>query len=334
MLGCVIFIDPGEIFRQDHSMKTFLGIDGGGTHTRAVLVNESGKILGRGDAGSCNYHNLGLELATANLRQATERAAKAAGIPYGSVCSAFIGSAGIKSSRDKSQLRAAAETAGLAPAGEIVVENDLHNALAGGLSGRPGIALIAGTGSNCLGRDASGQAFMCGGWGWLLDDGGSAFGLTAAGLRAAVRAADGRAEPTRLLPALLAFLGLSEPDELSARLYVDKWTPNELADFAPALIRVASDGDRAAQQILCEGANALAELVRGTLRALSFADKVPVVLLGGCARSGAPYQPLIESALRNLSPSLCLLEPEGDTVAGAALNALRSGGVFPLPPLT
>ena len=315
-------------------MKIFLGMDGGGTHTRAVLVNEQGHLLGRGNAGSCNYHNLGIERATANLREAAELAARAAGRSLGEVCSAFIGSAGIKSSRDKSELRAAAETAGLAPAGEIVVENDLHNALAGGLSGKPGIALIAGTGANCLGRDPSGQTFMCGGWGWLLDDAGSAFGLTAAALRAAVRAADGRDAPTRLLPALLAFFGLSEPDELSARLYVDTWSPHELAEFAPAVIRIADEGDTTARRILCEGAEALAELVRGTLRALSFPGPVPVVLLGGCARSGPPYQPLIEAALCKLSPAIRLHGPEGDPVMGAALNALRTGGISPLPSLT
>ncbi|MCC5843712.1 MAG: ATPase [Verrucomicrobia bacterium] len=304
-------------------MKHALGIDGGGTHSRAVLVDETGRMLGRGEAGSGNYHNVGLDQAVANLKAASEAALADAGLKSCRPAVAFLGCAGIKSSLDKSRLRAAAERAGLAPAGEITVENDLHNALAGGLGGRPGIALISGTGANCLGRDESGDTFMCGGWAWILDDRGSAMGLALAAFHAAVRAADGRARPTRLLPAALAFLGLSEPEEMLARLHVTPWTPDEIAAFAPVVGRCAEAGDAAAKKVLRDGANALAEIVKGTVQALAFPKGADVVLLGGCARSGAPYQPLIEAAIRKQVPQVRIIEPEGSPLDGAAINARR-----------
>ncbi len=313
-------------------MDLFLGIDGGGTHTRAVLVDARGAVHGEGEAGPSNYHNVGLPAATAALRLAAERAWKAAGHPFAPATACFAGLAGIKATVDTARLTAAAESARLAPAGQITIANDLHNALAGGLAGQPGIALISGTGTNCLGRDARGDTFMCGGWGWLLDDEGGALGLALAGLRAASRAADGRAPSTALLPAALAFFGLSEANELLARLYAPPITPDQLAPFAPVVARLAAEGDATAEAILDQGAAALANLVSGTARKLAFPSGPSVVLLGGCARSGAPYQPRIEAAIRRVLPRVRLVEPAYEPRHGAALNVLRAAGKK-LPPL-
>lgn len=315
-------------------MHILLGIDGGGTRTRAVLVGSDGHVIGEGEAGPSNYHNVGLAPAMAALREAIKQAWGASGNSARMPERAFLGCAGIKSAMDIARFTSAAETAGIAPAGEITVANDLHNALTGGLAGRAGIALIAGTGTNCLGRDGSGRSFMCGGWGWLLDDVGGGFGLALAAMRASVRAADGRAPETRLLPALLAFLGLSEPNDLSMRLYVEKWAPDELAAFAPVVVRLAQEGDATAAKILKAGARALAELVAGAAGQLDFPDGPEVVLLGGCVCSGPPYQPLVEAAIRAACPSARLTEPLLSPTHGAALNAIRAGGVDPLPALT
>lgn len=312
-------------------MKTFLGIDGGGTHSRAVLVSETGRVLGTGAAGTSNYHNVGLAAAAENLRLAAQAAFRQAALPGLCASAAFLGLAGVKSTKDIAQMTAAAAAIDLAPAGNITVVNDLHNALAGGLSGRPGIALIAGTGTNCLGRDAQGRTFMCGGWGWLLDDEGGAFGLALSAVKAVARSADGRGRATTLLPAAIAFFGVSEPNELLARFCVWKWTPAEVAEFAPVVTRHAAQGDVVAQTVLASGARALCELVAGTIRGLDFPKGPEVVLLGGCGRSGPPYQNLVEAEIRAACPNIKLIEPEGSPVAGAAFNALRAGGINPVP---
>lgn len=301
----------------------FLGVDGGGTKTRAVLVDAAGRVRGTGEAGPSNYHNTGIDRAMANIREA----ARAAGARTARPAAAFLGCAAVKSARDGATLTAAAEAARIAPAGTITVASDMYNALAGGLSGRPGIALIAGTGSNCVGRDASGATFMCGGWGWLMGDEGSAAAVALEAVRVCVRAADGRARRTALLAPLLEFLGVAEPDELSARLYVDGWTPGELAAFAPVVERLADSGDASAIAILKSGAKSLAGLVAGTIRALHFPGGPEVIILGGCARNGPLYPSMITGAVRRACPSAHLLEPEHSTLYGAALNALRSAGL-------
>ena len=305
------------------SRDLFLGVDGGGTRTRAVLLGSCGVVLGLGEAPSSNFNNMGEDVAAENLLQAAHEAFAVAGIPFSPVKAAFLGLAALKSEADIARMVAAVGSRGLAPAAWIQVKNDLHNALAGGLDGEAGVAVISGTGSNCLGLDPKGNYFNCGGWAWLMDDGGSGFGLSIDALRTAVRMADGREKPTPLLPAVLEFYKVPHPDFLLERLYNRKWTPAEIASFAPTIMELVSAGDPAAMEILRRGALALAGLVSTTAANLDFAEAPSVVLLGGCVRSGAPYQPLVESEIRNSCPGVRLVEPLHDTVYGAALNALR-----------
>jgi N-acetylglucosamine kinase-like BadF-type ATPase len=305
------------------SKELLLGVDGGGTGTRAVLLQSDGRVIGLGESDSSNFNNMGQDVAAENLRLATVAAFADAGIPFSPVKAAFLGLAALKSEADIARMVAAIGSRGLAPAGWIQVKNDLHNALAGGLDGEAGVAVISGTGSNCLGRDPRGNYFNCGGWAWLMDDGGSGFGLSIDALRTAVRMADGREKQTPLLPAVLEFYKVPHPDFLLERLYNRKWTPAEIASFTPTIMELAAAGDPAAMEILRRGALALAGLVSTTAANLDFAEAPRVVLLGGCVRSGAPYQPLVESEIRNSCPGVRLMEPLHDTVYGAALNALR-----------
>ena len=301
------------------SKDLLLGVDGGGTRTRAVLLGLCGKVLGFGEAPSSNFNNMGEDVAAENLLHATHEAFVVAGLPFSPVKAAFLGLAALKSESDIARMVAAVESRELAPVGWIQVKNDLHNALSGG---KAGVALISGTGSNCLGRDPKGNYFNCGGWAWLMDDGGSGFGLSIDALRTAVRMADGREKPTPLLPAVLKFYEVPHPDYLLERLYNRKWTPAEIASFAPTIMVLAGNGDSAALEILRRGAVALAGLISTTAANLDFPEAPRVVLLGGCVRSGAPYQPLVETEIRNSCPGVRLMEPLHDTVYGAALNAL------------
>lgn len=333
LLGSVILLASDDHTVEEQRVDLFLGMDAGGTRTRAVLVDANGRIWGKGEAGPANYHNVGLARVTKELRAAAGAAWIAAGKKPQPAACAFVGAAGVKAAIDIAQVTVAAEKAGLAAPGRVQVENDLTNALAGGLAGRPGIALIAGTGTNCLGRDATGASRMVGGWGWLIDDVGGGIGLALAAMRVAAKSADHLAPTTRLLPAVLAFLGLSEPNELLARLYAQPWTVEELAGFAPVVTRLAAEGDRGALGVLSAGAKALGALVNQCARSLDFPRGPEVVLLGGCARSGEPYQPLIEAAVRRACPRAKLVDPAYPPEHGAALNALRLAGCSKLPAL-
>lgn len=305
----------------------YLGLDAGGTRTRAVLVLGDGTVAGVGFGGSANPNNLGFDEAVRQLHTAAEVAWRAAGLPMVPSSACFIGAAGIKSVGDCTRLGEAAAHAGLAPLDRCVAANDTEAALAGGLPGRPGIALIAGTGSFCLGRDRRGCTARCGGWGWLLDDVGSGFYLGREALRAVAQAGDGRAEPTALTPEVFARFQLREIDDLLAAVYTPPPTAASVAELAPLVLRVATAGDPVACGILREGAGGLAQLVQRVASALAWERPPEVVLVGGVARSGPPYQPMIETAIASAVAGARVVGPAMPPIAGAALRALELGGV-------
>ncbi|HLP08445.1 MAG TPA: BadF/BadG/BcrA/BcrD ATPase family protein, partial [Opitutaceae bacterium] len=163
-------------------MALFLGIDGGGTSTRALLCDERGRVLGLGAGGVANHLHAGWGGAADSLHTAVHGAFTAAGLAPAPCAAAFLGMAATASDAARGRWREIALQLGLARAAAAVgVDHDVRIALAGGLAGRPGIALIAGTGSSCYGRTASGATWQAGGWGSILDDGGGGYWL---GLRA------------------------------------------------------------------------------------------------------------------------------------------------------
>jgi N-acetylglucosamine kinase-like BadF-type ATPase len=314
-------------------MDTFLGFDGGGTRTRALLVDASGHLLGSGEASSSNPNNLGTATAVAALFSAASAAWSAAGLPPRPATAAFAACAGLKTTADGEAFAAALHAAGLAH--RCAAANDTIAALAGGLGGAPGLVFIAGTGSFCLGRDSSGHTAWRGGWGWLLDDIGGAFWLGREALRAVVLAADGRAPATTLREPLLAHYRVTEPDALLAALYRPDLAPVELAALAPLVTSAAAAGDAVAMSLLHASAQGSAELVRLTAAALTWplGQPIPLILVGGLALAGPPYTPLLHATLRAAVSGIELRAPLLPPVAGAALRALELGGIPPSPAL-
>jgi len=304
-------------------VNTLLAIDGGGTGTRVFLLYEDGRVIARGDSGPSNFHNAGEQEAVDHICQAVRRAFSSLGKSPSQVAGVFAGLAAMKSSADRARMTAALESRGLAVPGSLVVQSDVFNAHAGGFAGAPGIVVIAGTGSFCFGRDSLNQTSACGGWGWFLGDEGAAFGLGADALRRAVRAADGREAGSALLASALSFFQITDPDEIPARLYSGGNRTPAVAAFAEVVIQLAREGDAGALGVLEKGVQHLAELVAVVDSQLQFPEGAEVVLLGGCARSGAPYQPLLEQTIRYRCPGIRLVEPRGDSEFGACWNALR-----------
>jgi N-acetylglucosamine kinase-like BadF-type ATPase len=308
-----------------------VGIDGGGTATRALLSDASGRLLGEGLAGSANRNHFPRETVRTHLHAALRSAMKDRPDAAGCLSAVFLGLGGVSTESDRediaSLLRELPETAGAL----IRVENDTRVGLAGGLSGRPGIVLIAGTGSACLGVNARGESWFCGGWGAIADDAGSGYWIGLRAVQAAVRAEDGRLAPTALREAVYSFLGLEEPRQLLDRIHNRGMERDEVARLAPRVIEIARGGDDAAAKILEEAAGELSALVAVTARKLFGTDPFELVFVGGLARSGPPFEPMLAARIRAVSHRAVLREPEMTPVQGAVLEALRAGGVAAAP---
>nr|BBH95657.1 N-acetylglucosamine kinase [Thermogemmatispora argillosa] len=270
----------------------YLGVDGGGSKTLAIVVDRHGRERGRALAGSANYVSVGQEEAIRQVRLAAERALQAAGA-VNRPRAAWIGLAGLDRPADHAVLSPPLATL----AEQVYVTNDAELPLAA-LEQAIGVVLIAGTGSIALGRDACGRVRRAGGWGYLLGDEGSGYDIGRQALQAAARAADGRGPHTSLLPRILAHWGLERAEDLIGVVYHSQETA-AIAQLATCVFAAAREGDPVARRIV---GNAAAELALAALvvsHQLEFPENVvPLALAGSLLVREAPFRAQILRRLR------------------------------------
>ena len=304
-------------------MSSFvIGIDGGGTSTRAALLDLDGKLLAVGQGGTSNIDDVGVQVAEQNIDRAVAAAEVQAGIARQPAAAIFLGMAGVTSEADRDHIRQIARNLNLAPDAAIGVDHDCRAALAGGLSGRAGIVQIIGTGSSCYGRTADGRNWMSGGRGHLVSDEGSGCWMGLQAIRAAVRAHDGRGPDTPLLAGVLAALNINEIDDVLNRLYVVGISRAELAALAPMVVREAMAGDAAALGIVQKGAYDVAELVEAVARKLQMGAP-EVCIVGGLLNTGPIIFDSYRAAMLRRVPTADVKTAEQPPVMGAALLALE-----------
>lgn len=304
--------------------KVVVGIDGGGTKTQAMLMDEHGAVLGSGLGGPSNYDDIGVEATRANIAEAVQAACQAASIEQRSFDTAFLGLAGVVSPTDRSIIHTIATSLELAPSERIQVDHDCRIALAGGLSGRPGMAQIAGTGASSYGRTADGREWRSGGWGHILSDEGSSYWFGIEAIKLALRCADGRQAPSQIYTQVMQTFELSDINEIMHRFYVNGLSRSEIAQLAPLVIEAAREGDDAALALIKAGMEQIAECVEAVARRLGF-DQGPseLALIGGLFRAGAIVIDPFKEAVNARLPECRLLLAERDPVVGACLLALQ-----------
>ena len=312
--------------------KFVLGIDGGGTSTRAVLAKTNGEVLGYGRGGSSNYDDIGIEATQENICLAVDQAWENYGHSSQPANAIFLGMAGVVSKSDRSVIEGIATSAKLSDPNFIGIDHDIRIALAGGLALQPGIVLIAGTGSSCYGRNASGRSCRVGGWGYLLDDEGSSYYLGLEAIRAVVRSADGRLDSTALSEPVMAALGLDDYQEIMHRVYHPPMSRTKIAGLAPLVLETAQQGDEIARKIIQNGQNELAQLVEVAAQRLApHPDELLVTVTGGLAHSGNYFKQGLYEVIRSHVPSATIQEPLLHPVIGAVLLAIELLGETPSP---
>lgn len=266
-------------------MNAFIGIDGGGTRTTAVVTDPEGRELARVHGGAGLVRSTDPTAGAAALADLADRALHAAGLapPATALCCAL---AGAGRPEDRLALAAALQREAIVERVRIVTDADaaFHDAFANG----PGILLIAGTGSIALGRN-QGTLERVGGWGTLLGDEGSGYAIGTAALRAAVRAYDGRGPATSLLPRIMAHLGLAQPDQLIH--WCNCAAKRDLAALAPLTLTAAEEGDPVATTIAESAAHDLVDHLTAITRRLSPWRSPPTIALtGGLIAHGGPLR--------------------------------------------
>lgn len=281
-------------------MVVYLGLDGGGTGCRAAACDETGAILGRGQAGPANIAS-DPEGACQNILAAAHQAL--AGVADPATVVAVLGLAGVNVAPSLAGLHAAL------PFARVRVETDALTALKGALHDDDGIVAALGTGS-VFAVQRGGAVRMIGGWGFQLGDEASGAWMGRRLLAMVLRAADGFIRPSPLTSEVLAERGGGDAIAAFAR----SARPADFASFAPRILSAAEQGDSSAQAILAE---AEAE-VAAAVALLQEGASLPVAFLGGLGKVFAARLagrwPIIEAKGSALDGALWLARQGGPNV--------------------
>ncbi len=289
-------------------MQYFLGIDGGGSTTRAVLADERGQAAATAFAGSLNYLAVGMRTARESLQCIMNQI----NLP---VCAAFIGNAALAGAASEAELHALCD--GILEPACLAMDSDLYIALETIGTPEACAVAIAGTGSMAAGRAGENQPILhTGGWGYLLGDEGSGFHIAWEAIRAALRGYEGSGPATKLTDALCKQYGVNEPEQLLGCFYAPPKQRHEIAAFAHAVLHC---DDTVAREIIARCAADYAETVRALLRQLP--ENATLGLWGGMFQHSEHYR---EAFCNALGKKAVLLSAAPEW--GAARAAMKLAG--------
>jgi N-acetylglucosamine kinase-like BadF-type ATPase len=299
-------------------VKIVLGVDGGGTRTRAsILAGE--QVLAHGENGSIKRLRVGAEAAEANLRALLKDVYAQAGVT--SVCAASVGVASASMPGTPEWITAVLREFG---AERSEVMGDEVIALDAAFRGGPGILQIAGTGSNTIGRAPDGSRESAGGWSSRLGDEGSGYWIGLHSVRRALKAHD-REEPTEILRRVGEIWGTPSLQDL---INLGDSTPGpDFAALAPAMNDLAEAGDAVALGVLRQAATDLVEfvlLVRTKLRAKhGIAGEIPVAWTGGVVEKMRLVREPFFAGLKAAAPEMAVGSEPVVSLEGALWRAKR-----------
>jgi N-acetylglucosamine kinase-like BadF-type ATPase len=308
-----------------------LAIDGGNSKTDVCLVSAEGVLLGYARGPGSNHQNIGIDAAFDVLASVVGEAAAEAGIDARSTPAqrAAVYLAGADFPREVAMLLERASRAGWAAA--VSLDNDTFALLRAGTSAANRIAVVCGAGINCVGVSAEGGIVRFPSVGVISGDWGGGATLGTEALFLAVRAEDGRGQPTALREAIMEHLGTASVVEVTAALHFGELPRSRLHELAPVLFRVAAAGDGPATAVVGRLAEEVFLLARVALDRLRLRDQQAAVVLGGSVL--AARQPLLlDTVSRRLAayaPRANLLVVDDPPVVGAALLGMDMLGSSP-----
>ena len=307
---------------KERLMTYYIAIDGGGTKTEGVLTDTCGRIMAHAFGTASNPNDVTLTGAVKVLTDVVNTLLEQAGLtvdvlPEVSLFGGIAGGINYGPALE-SALREVYPTVGA-----LGIRSDIQILLSGELPAGNGACIICGTGSACFLRRGD-MLNRIGGWGYLLDSGGSGYDIGSDALEAVLRAHDGRGEATALTELLTARLG----GEVHTKI-TDIYREGKpyIAACAPCVFKAAKEGDPVAHAILRRNARALSEYVEAAWRRLTEEGSVepaclPVVMGGGISQKEADsWIPLVASLVDPAIPvqmTVAVSPPVFGAVAEAA----------------
>src|SRR5262245_11972642 len=324
-MSVVTFEGVSEEPQSIDQSNFWLGVDGGGTHCRAAIVDDDGEVLGEGSAEAANHIRVGVETAINQVKQAVSQARQRAGIEPSEIAAACIGLAGVSHPDHHRQMLTSLKE--VLPIADITLETDARVALAGATGNKAGVVIIAGTGSIACGINSRGRFARAGGWGPTMGDEGSGSYIGRRALESVVMSYDYRGEPTSMMEPILRQFGVSYPPELPPVIYDDPdKAMREIAQLSKIAVKAAEEGDKVAQEILKDAAKELAVAAIAVIEQLRMEqDEFHVAYVGGVFEAGELILGPLREEIRSFAPHAHLAPPIDPPVIGAAKMAKAMG---------
>ncbi len=304
-------------------MKYLIGIDGGGTKTKAVLSDLDGKIICTTETGVSNVlivGESGVKEVCAKILTIfiDKQKLKPNEIIYWS-----LGLAGAGRESDQERAQNGVESLGFED--KVLVTSDAHAALVGAFAGREGIIIISGTGSICFGVNDSGQLFRSGGWGHLLGDEGSGYFIGRHAVIAALKDYDQRGPSTKLRRSLENHFKVDSIHEIISKIYQAKEGAKvEIANIAPLVFHKTVSDDQIANEIISRAIDELGKLILSIAKQMGKLEgSIEIATVGSIFIQKAIILPQLKSYLGKYFKFINIHEPELEPVRGAILLGLK-----------
>lgn len=312
----------GKHARMPH--QYYLGVDGGGTKTHIVLMNTARTVVCEGFAGPSNPLRVGVETAVNNIQKAVNEACDGGGIFRGDIVAATLGLAGVRRADLKQRIKESfIERLRIK---KTTVVTDAEIALFATTLGKPGLVVIAGTGSVCLGKNEKGDIAISGGWGPLAGDEGGGVGIAQSALHAVAKASDGRGIATTLSKRASEYFRASGPENLIVAIYSPQVDNTRIAGFARFVVEAAIEGDAVAVEIMETAGSELGLAACAVIEKLKLnRRKVPIGCVGGVFKAGEILTDPMIQLIRTVAPNAFLTEPKMSPAEAAAIMAMTNG---------
>jgi glucosamine kinase len=302
-------------------MRAYLGIDGGGTHTRSLLISESGHILGRAVTGPSNVQQVSSQALRGTLQQLLDLTFINLPDEIECVASCF-GLAGAASAHNKNDIRDILGSLIPVPSEPPILTSDAHIALIGALGDCPGLMLVAGTGSICLGRDADGIIHRTGGWGAAFDDLGSGYWIGRKAVQMTFQESDGRRPSGPWQSNVLKLLSCNTTEHLLCKLKTGEINNSHVAALAPMVIQLSQERVSDAVDILNHAVRELVAAISTTYVKVKLRP-APLILVGGLLEQSKLLRDQLSAALKIEEPDIQIQNILMSPIAGAVVVACQ-----------
>ncbi|MEW6195197.1 MAG: BadF/BadG/BcrA/BcrD ATPase family protein [Bacteroidota bacterium] len=298
-------------------MPYFIGIDGGGTKTRGILTDQNLKVIKTAETGAANPHIVGFEKSSETLFNLIKNLS-------GKLSEIFI-AAGIsgagrvgEAERLKKSIIAQTKKSKIKISG-LEITSDALTALEGAFSGKPGMMLIAGTGSILIYKNNPGKILRVGGYGRLIGDEGSGYSIGRKGLAIVSKSFDKRIKKNILTNKILDKLKIFGRDEF---IYKVNSPGFDIASIAPIVIQAAKQGDILSRKILNEEVNELINHIETAAKNFK-SKKIPLCFYGGLILESNYYSNLLKRKIKSRFENILIQKAEYPPERGAVLLAKK-----------